>query len=133
METANGRKPGDVKHTILLVDDEEFILDIGKGLLELLEYEVITAQSGHTAIEIYKRMPEKISLIILDMSMPEIDGGVAFEEFKKIDPQVKVIISTGYNIEDRVYEIVEKGAVGFIQKPYSIEKLSEVIRRGLNK
>jgi len=118
--------------TILLVDDEEMILNVGQDILEALGYEALTAKSGKEAIEQYKKKKDKISLIILDMIMPEMGGGETYDILKGINKDIKVILSSGYSIEGQATEILNRGCNGFIQKPFSIKDLSQSIRRALD-
>jgi nitrogen-specific signal transduction histidine kinase/CheY-like chemotaxis protein len=117
---------------ILLVDDEEVITDVGKEILELLGYRVFIAKSGQEAIEIYKSRNDEIDLVILDMIMPGMGGGETFDVLKSIDPSIKVILSSGYSINVRPIKMLERGCDGFIQKPYSMNTLSQKIREVLD-
>jgi PAS domain S-box-containing protein len=119
--------------TILLVDDEEVIIDVGSEILEVLGYKVSVARSGREAIEIYRERQGKIDMVILDMIMPEMDGGETFNVLKSIDPGVKVILSSGYSADARSTKMMEQGCYGFIQKPYSVNTLSQKVREVLNK
>ena len=119
------------KERILLVDDEEKILDIGKQLLEVLGYEGVTAENGKKAIEIFRKEKNAISLIILDMVMPEMGGREAFTALRAISPNIKVLLASGYSIDGEASEIMAQGCNGFIQKPFSMKKLSNKIREVL--
>ncbi|MGZ6193161.1 MAG: hybrid sensor histidine kinase/response regulator [Syntrophales bacterium] len=118
---------------ILLVDDEDVIIDVGSEILEVLGYKVSTARSGREAIEIYKEKQNEIDMVILDMIMPEMDGGETFNMLKSIDPGVKVILSSGYSADARSTKMMEQGCYGFIQKPYSVNTLSQKVREVLEK
>ena len=83
---------------------------------------VLKAKSGHESIEIYKENKEKINLVILDMIMPGIGGGEAFDKLKVINPDVKVLLSSGYSIDGRAQQILDRGCDGFLQKPFSLTK-----------
>jgi len=119
--------------TILLVDDEEMIIDVGGQLLEKLGYTVLEARGGKEAIQIYQENKDNIDMIILDMIMPDIGGSEAYDKIKIIDPEVKVLLSSGYSVEGQATEILEKGCNGFIQKPFNLKSLSRKIREVLNK
>ncbi len=119
--------------TILLVDDEEMILNVGQGILKSMGYKVLIARSGKEAIEVYKKNQDKIDMVILDMIMPEVSGGKTYDRIKEINPQVKVLLSSGYSIEGQATEILERGCNGFIQKPFSIIDLSRSIGKVLDK
>ncbi len=114
--------------TILLVDDEPMIVNVGKALLERLGYEVIVAESGTEAIELYEKENSKIDIVILDMIMPVMGGTETYKHLKKINPDLKVLFSSGYNIDEESSEILNLESNGFIQKPYKFEKLSRKIR-----
>lgn len=118
--------------TILFVDDEDMIIDVGCQILEKLGYDILTAGSGKEAIEVYKANKDEIKLVILDMIMPDIGGGETYDKLKKIDPEVKVLLSTGYSINGQASEIMERGCNGFIQKPFNVKQLSLKIRDVLN-
>ena len=118
--------------TILLVDDEEIIIDVSPEMLTELGYEVLTAKSGEEALELYRRNRDKIDLVILDMIMPGMGGGETYDRLKQIDPEILVLLSSGYSIDGQATEILERGCNGFIQKPFNIEILSRKIREILN-
>ncbi|MCG6892866.1 MAG: PAS domain S-box protein [Desulfobacteraceae bacterium] len=117
--------------TVLLVDDEQMIIEVGRALLEKLGYQVVTAQSGQEAVDIVKRRGEAIDLIILDLIMPGIKGGEAFERIRKIRPRIPVILSSGYALNGQATEVLNRGCNGFIQKPFTISDLSNKIRKVL--
>jgi PAS domain S-box-containing protein len=119
--------------TVLLVDDEDVIVDVGKESLEVLGYVVLTAKNGQEAIEIYKTKKGNIDLVILDMIMPGMNGIETFNILKSIDSDVKVILSSGYSSETHAAKIMQQGGSGFIQKPYNIMHLSHKVREVLNK
>ena len=119
--------------TVLLVDDEKMILDVGREIIEKLGYNVLIAEGGKEALEICKNHPEKIDLVVLDMIMPHMDGGKAYDQLKEINPDIKVLLSSGYSLNSQASEILDKGCNGFIQKPFNIAKLSKKIRKVLNK
>ena len=116
------------QETILLVDDEDMIWDVIIDMLQELGYTVILAANGRDAVEIYKANPGEFDLVLLDMVMPEMDGYTAFFELKKADPTVKVLLSSGYVSEDDAREVMDAGAVGFLQKPYRMQDLARKIR-----
>jgi len=119
--------------TVLLVDDEDMIIEVGEEILKTLGYEVLIARSGKEAIELYKANKDKIDIVILDMIMPEIGGGAAYDRMKEINPDIKVLLSSGYSIDGQATEILERGCNGFIQKPFSVKELSQRIREILDK
>ena len=111
--------------TILLVDDEEMIIDVGARILQKLGYEVLTALHGKEAIEVYQQNRQKVAMVILDMIMPEMGGGETYDRLKEMDPNVKVLLSSGYSLNGQATKILKRGCDGFIQKPFSIKGLSE--------
>jgi len=114
--------------TVLLVDDEDIILEVGKGLIETLGYKVFTARDGKEAVEVYKKNWDKIDLVLMDMVMPNMGGGEAYDRIKEINPRVKVLLSSGYSLDGEAKKILARGCDGFIQKPCTISELSEKIR-----
>ena len=114
--------------TILLVDDEALVLKIGAKILNTLGYTVLEAKSGHEAVDIYKTNQKKINMVILDMIMPDMGGGKVYELMKQINPDIKVLLCSGYSIDGRSTEILERGCNGFIQKPFDVKNLSGIIR-----
>ncbi|MCP3954393.1 MAG: response regulator [Desulfobacterales bacterium] len=114
--------------SILLVDDEEMITDVGKQLLERLGYSVLTAGSGKEAIGLLTDNHKKIDLVILDLIMPEMGGGETFDALRGLKPRMKVLLSSGYALEGEAADILARGCNGFIQKPFSLNDLSEKIR-----
>ena len=119
--------------TILLVDDEEKILDVGARMMEKFGHEVLRATSGKEALEIYDAKRDKIDLVVLDMIMPAMSGGDTFDRLKEINPDVKVLLSSGYSIEGEAQEILERGCMGFVQKPFNMKQLSRNIREILDR
>jgi two-component system cell cycle sensor histidine kinase/response regulator CckA len=118
--------------TVLLVDDEEMIIDVGRDLLEALGYQVLTASGGPEAIQIYREKQDYIELVILDMIMPEMGGSETFDRLKEINPGLKVLLSSGYSMNGEAKDIMKKGCDGFIQKPFVLEALSKKIREILD-
>jgi PAS domain S-box-containing protein len=114
--------------TILLIDDEEMIIKVGEELLQELGYKVLVAKSGQGAIKLYKKNTDKIDLVIMDMIMPGMGGGETFDHLKEINPDIKVLLSSGYSINGQASEILKRGCDGFIQKPFNINQLSEKIQ-----
>ncbi|MFH0728959.1 MAG: response regulator [Pseudomonadota bacterium] len=113
------------RETILLVDDELNVIDVTEEMLQSVGYKVLTARSGMEAIELFKKNRENIDLIILDMIMPGLGGGETFDCLKALDPNVRVLLSSGYSLKGEAKEILNRGCNGFIQKPYTLAQLSE--------
>ena len=128
--TTIGVTKGD--ETVLLVDDEEVILEAGIDLLINMGYEVLTARDGKEAIEVYEKNLDDIDIAILDMVMPIMGGGEAYDRMKEKNPDIKVLLSSGFSIDSEATEILERGCDGFIQKPFTINELSRKIREILD-
>ena len=117
--------------TILVVDDEEMVLSLGSEIVKMMGYDVLEAKNGGEAVEIYRENKDKVDMVILDMAMPDMNGGEAYHRMKEIDPEVKVLLTSGYGIEGQAGEIMKHGCDAFIQKPFSISNLSGKIREVL--
>jgi CheY-like chemotaxis protein len=128
-ETPQDVMTGD--ETVLYVDDEEGILDIGRLILEKLGYNVVCAPGGKAAVDIFQQRYEEIDVVILDMIMPDQSGSETFNAMKKIHPGVKVLLSSGYSINGQAKEIIDRGCRGFIQKPFNIKELSQKLRQAV--
>ncbi len=118
--------------TLLLVDDEEFVRDLGKRILRRAGYKVITASNGKEALEIYGKAQGEINLVILDLLMPEMGGKECLRELHKIDPKLKVVVASGFSSDTSVDESIEFGARAFVSKPFKIEELLHQVRRILD-
>jgi CheY-like chemotaxis protein len=136
---ANG-KPGSLpaeermtegSETILVVDDESLVREVASRLLKRLGYRVLTASDGRSAIDVYGENVGEIDAVILDLSMPGMDGEACLEELLKIDPGVRVLISSGHNL-DELNDSVAKTIHGVIQKPYQIRELASRVRSVLD-
>jgi PAS domain S-box-containing protein len=123
----------DGNEMILLIDDEDMIVDIGRQILKTLGYRTITAGSGQDAIECFKKRRNEIDLVILDMIMPDMNGEQTYLNLKRLDPDVKVLLSSGYSIDGQAAKIMQQGCNGFIQKPFHLQHLSTKIREILDK
>ena len=113
---------------VLLVDDEAMILDVGTRMLEHLGYRVFPAASGREAIRVFEAKRGRIDLVILDMIMPDLSGEETYARLKSLEPGVKVLLASGYSLDDQASEILKQGCSGFIQKPFNLEELSEKVR-----
>ena len=118
--------------TVLLVDDQEAVITVGNAILHTLGYTVIQAKNGKEAVEIFENNKEKIDFVILDMIMPGMSGAETYDVIKKINPDIKVILSSGYSLEGQATKILERGCNGFIQKPFNVSDLSRKIREVLD-
>ncbi len=115
------------KGAVLLVDDEETVRGIGSEMLKELGFTPLTANDGREALEIFKNRPD-IVFVILDLTMPHMDGEQCFRELRRMNPDVKVIMSSGYNEQEVTQKFVGKGLAGFVQKPYRMSVLKDAIR-----
>ena len=113
--------------TVLLVDDEEMIVAVGSQMLQRLGYDVLTATGGREALQICKRYHARISLVILDLIMPDLGGAETCTLLKAGHPAIKVLLSSGYGINGNSGDIVKSGCDGFIQKPFDLNTLSQKI------
>lgn len=116
------------RERILLADDEWMVLDVTRELLESLGYRVYVAGSGQEAVAIYMEKKDDVDLVILDMIMPGISGGETFDRLREINPEVRVLLSSGYSITGQAQDILDRGCNGFLQKPFHIGQLSGKIR-----
>jgi two-component system, cell cycle sensor histidine kinase and response regulator CckA len=118
--------------TVLLIDDEKLVIEIGELMLRRLGHKVFKANSGFEAVKIFEEYQSQIDLVIMDMYMPEMNGQELTDKLRKIDQKIKVLLSSGglADLEER--EILDRGFDGFIRKPYSIDSLSEEMAKILN-
>ena len=117
--------------TVLLADDEETIRNLGRRMLQRWGFEVVVAEDGRQAVEQFRCGRGRIRLIILDLTMPRLDGEACFRELRQIDPDIKVILSSGYDEQEIMTRFAGQGLAGFIQKPYTSEELLRKIREAL--
>ncbi len=118
--------------TVLLIDDENLILTLGRAMLERIGYQVLTAENGFQGIECYETRREDITLVILDMIMPGMGGGEVYDRLRAIDSDVKVLLSSGYSLDGQATKILQRGCSGFIQKPFDLGELSRKLHQILN-
>ncbi len=118
--------------TVLLIDDEQLILDVTSRVLYKMGHKVYTAENGPSSFEIYTKYQSQIDLVILDVMMPEMNGRDVYLHLKAINPDVKVLLSSGYEMTEQVQEILDLGCSGFIHKPFSIDDLSRKIEELLS-
>ena len=119
--------------TILLVEDEELLIEMVSFLLESKGYKVFVAQDGAEAIEVYKKHIQEIALVLTDMGLPTMTGMEEFKKLKEIDPNVKVILASGYFEPDMKADLLKAGAKGFLQKPYMSDVILQTLREVLDK
>jgi two-component system cell cycle sensor histidine kinase/response regulator CckA len=123
-----GKPPEKGSGTILVVDDEEYILNADKAMLNELGYEVLLANGGKEALRVFDENKDRIKLLILDLIMPDLSGEIVYNRIKSSRPDVRVILSSGYSIEGQAESILKKGCDGFIQKPYNLNQLAKKIK-----
>ena len=116
------------KETVFLIDDDDMIADVSELILKNSGYDVVSAKSGKEAIEVYKENHSRIDMVILDMILPDMDGGDTYDRLKEINPEIKVLLASGYDIDYQGRDIMERGCDGFIQKPFNMNELLEKIR-----
>jgi CheY-like chemotaxis protein len=114
--------------TILLVDDDPLILEVGQAMLNRLGYCVQVARGGQEALAAYRTQGDQIDLVILDMIMPDMGGGKTYDQLKAMRPDIKVLLSSGYSIDGQAATIMNRGCSGFIQKPFDLQTFSDKIR-----
>ena len=126
---ANDIDPG--SETVLLVDDEQLIVDVGQAMLAKLGYRVIVAANGEQAVDVISAAAHPIDLVILDMIMPGMDGDETFDRLRALEPVLPIILSSGYALNGKAAAIMQKGCNGFIQKPFNMAELSQKVRQVL--
>ena len=119
------------KKAVLFVDDEKIVLDVGSLMLQKLGYNVLAVSNGNRAIEVLKE--NKVAFVLLDMLMPGMNGFQIYHRLKKIQPNVKIILTSGYAVYQSAERSESIGFDGFIQKPFNLKQLSEKIENiGVN-
>lgn len=131
VSAAAGPYIADGKETILLVDDEELVRELGTRFLTRMGYTVIVAQDGGEALTFYEQKQTEISLIILDLIMPKMGGEQCLERLRQINPRVKVVIASGHSEAKKSEELIAAGARGFVSKPFGHAELSKAVRQAL--
>jgi DNA-binding NtrC family response regulator len=114
---------------VLVIDDETAVREAVADILELQKIEVIAAPDGQSGIDLYQERIDDVSLILLDLSMPGMDGNETFRELRRINPDVCVILSSGYNQVEATQHFTGKGLAAFIQKPYKANDLIEAVKQ----
>jgi CheY-like chemotaxis protein len=115
--------------TVLVVDDEEIVRKIARSTLEKWGYSVLVAENGRIGLETFASRPSEISLVLLDLTMPVMNGEETFQQMQKIRPDVKAVLSSGYDETDALRRFHGRGLAGFLQKPYTASKLAETVKR----
>jgi CheY-like chemotaxis protein len=117
---------------VLVVDDEDGVREVAADLLTSLGYEVTTARDGQTAVRQFRRSPERVDVVLLDLAMPGMDGRECFRAMKAIDPGVKAVLCTGYGFNVAAQQLLDEGMLGIVAKPYELERLSDAIAQALH-
>ena len=118
---------GSMSGTVLLVDDEEMILDSTGRALESMGLRVVTARDGVQGMERFLELGPELSLVVMDLSMPRMDGATAFMAMHKARPEIPVLLSSGYDPQEPGEDLMGKGLAGFIQKPYRVKDLGAAV------
>ena len=118
--------------TILIVDDQETIWDFLIEALQMLGYSVLLAETGMDAVDIYAANPGAVDLVLMDMIMPKLGGSQAFEKIREIDPQAKILLSSGFVNEEDIQHLLAQGACGFLSKPHRLPVVVKAIRDALD-
>ena len=118
--------------TILLVDDEEYVRELGERILIRAGYTVLTAADGMQARDLFRKKKKQISLVILDLIMPTMGGRQCLEELLKTNSKVKVLIASGLSDTENRRELIEAGAKGFVGKPFRMSELTKTVRQALD-
>jgi DNA-binding NtrC family response regulator len=116
---------------IMVVDDEEIVRGAAATMLKELGYDVVALADGEEGVLYYSHFGESVDLVLLDMVMPGMDGKACFERIKEIDADVRVLLSTGFGLNESAQHILDLGACGFVEKPYRIDQLSQAVRAAL--
>lgn len=127
-ESLKGKEEWKGTGVVLLVDDDETVREVGTQMLERLGFEVLPAVDGQEALECYGRQADQIRCILLDLTMPRLDGEECFRELRRIREDVKVVVTSGYNEQEVSRRFIGKGLAGFIQKPFSLKTLEETLK-----
>lgn len=119
--------------TVLVVDDEEVVRNLATGMLQRMGFHVLTAKDGADAIEVFRHNADRIRLVLLDLLMPNLDGAETLKELRLIRPEIRILLSSGYNEELAKQEFTTSRLTGFVQKPYNYEQLFNAIKQALDK
>ena len=119
--------------TVLVIDDEEIVRRTAQATLEHFGYEVVVAEDGRQGLDAFRRLADRVDVVLLDMTMPVMSGEETFRELRIIRPDIKVILSSGYNEVEAIRHFTGKGLAGFVQKPYTSARLAEALRSVLTR
>jgi CheY-like chemotaxis protein len=118
--------------TILLIDDEEMVINISEMMLKKLGYKVLKAHSGYEGLQLFEENKFMIDLIISDLEMPRMNGEEVMDRLREIDPQIKVMLSSGALTDTDEQDVMNKGFNGFLKKPYNMDTLCQKMAEILN-
>jgi len=121
-----GGVPSEGTGQVLIIDDEKAVAEAAQAILEFLGYTALVRLSGREAVEFYQDPMHHVDLVLLDMVMPDMSGSECFAELRRIRPDCKVLLCTGYDRDHAVQELLNQGVEGFIQKPYDLDELARV-------
>lgn len=124
-----GAEGGGLKGRVLVVDDEASIRRLYARWLSAIGFTSVEVEGGREAVEVFSSDTEGFDLVLLDMIMPDVSGFHTFELLREIDPEVRVVLCSGYRVDRQATIILEAGAVGFLQKPFDREELLREIKR----
>jgi len=130
-KTASPSADSKRRNTVLVVDDEIFVRLSAKRVLEELGYQVLLAENGAEAVEIFAARQDEVLFVLLDLMMPIMNGADAFKELRRLDPQAKILLASAYSAEG-VDDLMEHGAIGFLRKPYTLKMIAKTIEDALN-
>ncbi len=119
-------------HTIMVIDDEEPVREAVKDILELVEINVLQAEDGQTGIDLYQQHGVEIELILLDLSMPGMSGEKTFHALRRINPDIRILLSSGFNETEVTARLSGENITGFIQKPYTLDTLIDKVQQYLD-
>jgi two-component system, cell cycle sensor histidine kinase and response regulator CckA len=117
------------RRSVLIVDDEGMVRRAMERMVAKLGYETHSASNGREAVDAVSRDPQAYSLVVLDMLMPGMGGEETFSQLRSIAPELSVLLSSGLNETEGVSDLMRRGAAGFLQKPYELERLAEELER----
>ena len=117
--------------TVLVVDDEEVVRTVAKEMLERFGFKVLTAENGLEGIKQFEQHSRIITAVLLDMTMPDMSGEEVFRRLREHQPDARVILSSGYAEREMIRGFASQGLTGYLQKPYRLETLLEVIQHAL--
>jgi PAS domain S-box-containing protein len=124
----SGDRPWRGQGTVLIVDDEETVRTVSARMVEALGFQSVLASDGREAVALYRAEPARFNLVLLDLTMPHLDGEETFRQLRHINPGVKVILMSGFNQEEAVSRFTGKGLAGFVQKPFEVANMLAIIR-----